>query len=72
LKRLVNETELADSFLFLHQTRVVPHKQTLLDLYKGWKAPESEITVMTVLANIERLAEENDLFHLFDWLGPLF
>jgi len=51
---------------------VAPHKQALLDLYKGWKSPESEITAMTVLANIETLAETNDLFHLFDWLDVRF
>ena len=27
---------------------------------------------MTVLANIETLAETNDLFHLFDWLDVRF
>jgi ATP synthase F1 complex assembly factor 2 len=53
---------------FIEKVRVVPHKQALLDLYAGWKSPDSEISALTVLANIEQLAEANDLFHLFDWL----
>jgi len=53
---------------FIEEARVMPHKAALLDLYKGWKTPDSEITANTVLANIEKLAEEYDLWHLFDWL----
>jgi len=65
----------------VEKCKIVPHKQALLDLYEGVLAAKKasddggdddgkpHITALTVLSNVERLASENGLFHLLDWLS---
>jgi len=53
---------------FIEQAKLASHKQTLIDLYNGWKAPGSSITPLTVLAEIENVVAQEDLMRIFDML----
>lgn len=59
----------------IEEAKLMRHKQELVDLYKGWKenAQHNEhgrkISAYTVIASMERLAEENDLYLLFEWVS---
>lgn len=53
---------------FIERAKLSPHKQNLLDLYNGWKAPNSKITALTVLANIEKITKDQHMLRLFDMM----
>jgi hypothetical protein len=53
---------------FLERAKLNPHKQTLFDLYTGWKTPGSKLTALHVLAAIENIASKENLMRIFDLL----
>jgi len=53
---------------FVERAKLQPHKQTLIDLYNGWKSPGSQLTAMNVLAAIENVAVKEQLMKIFDLL----
>ena len=62
--------------VLLEKLKVMPHKQALVDLYNGYKAGKAgngatgqKISAFTLMANVQKLVQENNLFHLVDWMG---
>ncbi|GBG25353.1 Hypothetical Protein FCC1311_015712 [Hondaea fermentalgiana] len=43
------------------------HKQSLMDLYDGWKS-DGKLNVYTILSGLEHIAEENNMYLLYEWL----
>ena len=52
----------------IEEAKLGAKKTELLELYDGWKASPGNISPYTVIANLERFGEENDLFLLYEWL----
>mmetsp|Transcript_2447 Transcript_2447/g.5606 ORF Transcript_2447/g.5606 Transcript_2447/m.5606 type:complete len:421 (-) Transcript_2447:200-1462(-) len=46
------------------------HKQTLMDLYSGWK-DDGGLSVYTILSGLEHIAEENNMYLLYEWLDDV-
>jgi len=51
----------------IEQAKLAFHKQELLDLYNGWKT-DGQLSPLTVLAGLEKVAEENSMYLLYEWL----
>lgn len=51
----------------IEEAKLAFHKQSLLDLYAGWK-DDGKISTYTVLAGLEQIAETNDMYLLYEWL----
>ena len=53
---------------FIERAKLYPHRTTLMDLYNGWKSPDSKITSLNLLASIENVAFKEHLMKIFDLL----
>jgi len=51
----------------IEEAKLSYHKQSLMDLYAGWK-DDGKLSVYTVLSGLEHLAEENNMYLLYEWL----
>jgi len=54
----------------IEEAKLAFHRQELLDLYNGWKTGDKQkgVSPYTVLSNLEHIAEENNMFLLYEWL----
>mmetsp|Transcript_20311 Transcript_20311/g.36139 ORF Transcript_20311/g.36139 Transcript_20311/m.36139 type:complete len:434 (-) Transcript_20311:54-1355(-) len=51
----------------IEEAKLAFHRQALLDLYNGWKE-DNKLSPFTVLSGLEHIAEENNMYLLYEWL----
>lgn len=55
--------------MVLEEAKIYPFQQQLNDLYNGWKEDPHHINAYTVLAGVERIAHDNGLYLMLEWLS---
>jgi len=51
----------------IYEAKLAPHRQNLLDMHTGWKS--GSLSPYQVLANIEKVANDENLYLIYEWLN---